>query len=173
MNSKDTMKLARENGGFNYSRSANAVLLRMLSGTHRGKTPVPDISVLKMRTRITTVMKWATVTSVRQADRIIAELSASGVLRITLRAKGELHYTLDPYALLGLQPSGKFLKATIADRNKGRAVKARAQRAALKKKRTERKAFSIIGRCFGFVLNGAPCAEATRRKHRYPFVATA
>lgn len=131
MTTKDAMKLAKENGGFNYSRSANAVLLRMIGGTTR-KIPAPDISVLKLESKITTVMKWASVTSVRQADRILAELVTSGVLRISVRAKGKLFYSLDPKSMYGLNPSATFLKETIKGRNEDRASKARAQRAAIR-----------------------------------------
>lgn len=168
MTTKDTMKLAKENGGFNFSRSANAVLLRMIGGTNR-KVPAPDISLLKMETRITTVMKWASVTSVRQADRIIAELVDSGVLRIATRAKGKISYSLDPSSLRGLVPSTTFLKDKIKGRNEDRASKARAQRAAIrtsKRELDENMELELLGlreQVHGrYTLH---ISAATRRKH--------
>jgi hypothetical protein len=125
LTSKEVMKIARERAGFNYSKSANAVLLKMVSGTHRGKNSVPDISVLRMRTKIVTVMKWAAVTSVRQAARILSELTDSGVLRIAERRRCEILYTIDPQPLLSMETSVNTVKATVEGRNKDRASKAR------------------------------------------------
>lgn len=132
MNTKDALKKAREIAPFHYSKSAKDVLIRMLVGTHRGKKVIDDIRVLTMKAKVVDIMKWAGVTSLRQADRIIKELSASGFLNVLLRAKGKITYKLDPYVLNG--PTGAAaVQEKITARNSDRASKARAQRAENRK----------------------------------------
>jgi hypothetical protein len=163
MNTKDALKTAREIAPFHYSKSAKDVLIRMLVGTHRGKKVIDDIRVLTMKAKVVDVMKWAGVTSLRQADRILKELSASGFLNVLLRAKGKITYKLDPYVLNG--PSGAAaVQEKITARNSDRASKARAQRAENRKATRLTDAAKVLRenkeRFFAAVLS-----PATQRKH--------
>jgi hypothetical protein len=165
MDSKEALKSARQIAPFLYSKSAKDVLLRMLVGTYWGKKVVPDISVLTMKARVIDVMKWAGVTSVRQADRILKELSASGFLKILQRAKGKITYKLDPDVLQHM--STPNVQEKITARNKDRATKARAQRADNRKANRLTDAAKALRenkeRFFDVVLH--PISAATRRKH--------
>jgi hypothetical protein len=157
---KEAIKLTKERAGFGYSKSAYILLTRMVGSTNRGVKKIADIGTLTMEASIATVMKWAGVTSVRQIGRILTEL----VLRFGDRSKGKLRYGLNMEALYQFEPAVDTVKQSIKDRNKARTEKATAQRAALRKRKVTRKAFAIIGHCFGFVLNGGYSAE-TQRKH--------
>lgn len=128
ISSKDAQKFIRDFAGSRLRSKATFLLLgRMAAATYRGKQ-APDISKVLLNTSTTTLMKWG-MCSERQLRTIIKDLSAKGIVRVTARNSGRLHYHLDLTPLRDGEKSTDAVRRTAKEKRADRASKARAQRA--------------------------------------------
>ena len=161
---KAAQKLIKDRALGKYHYRAVQLLSKLVMNTYSKTQPDRDIETVSITKKIVTIQGWLGDISTRQLRTLFAQIEEIKVIK---REPGKITVMLNLEPLKSAEPCADIAKRTAKQHKADRAVKARAQRAKLRKRKTERKTFAIIGRCFGFVLNGAQ-SEGTRRKHSYP-----
>jgi hypothetical protein len=158
----EVKRLVKERGYAKY-RGTKLVLLTKLTNALYDPDKASDVTGRTISRKVTTLQGYLAGVSDRQLRTIISQIEE---IKVVSRKNGTIVFAFDFEKLATGEKTTHKAKRTLAQRAEDRASKARAARAKLRKQRTERKAFQIIGRCFGFVLNGAQNISAeTRRKH--------
>jgi hypothetical protein len=158
VNCKEAQRLVKEKAFGKYHFRAAQLLTKLVNATYSPTDAARDIECVPIKKKITTIQhSWLSGISTRQLFNLFSQLEE---VTVTKRVPGWITVVLNLEPLKTAEKTSIKAKRTLEQRADDRAAKARTARAALKRRRNERKAFAIIGRCFGFVLNGAHGANA-------------
>jgi hypothetical protein len=160
----EVKRLVKERGYAKY-RGTKLVLLTKLANALYNPEKAADVTGRIISRKVTTLQGWLAGVSDRQLRTIISQIEE---ITVVSRKNGTIVFAFDFEKLTHGEKTTTKAKRTLKQRAEDRASKARAQRAENRRRKTGRRAFAIIGRCFGFVLNGAAQTEGTRRKHTFP-----